>query len=311
MLVLSPMSGYTDSAFKQLIREVESKCVLVTEFLSADAMRYESKKTLEMAAFDPSEHPVICQVFGKKVDNFVYAAKLLEAMGYDGVDINMGCPAKKVIRADHGSALTKIENQCTALKIVEEMSKAVKIPISCKVRLGWTDASYLLPFAKSLEGAGCKALMVHGRTTKQGYTGLANYEPIYELKKHLTIPVLGNGDVKSAKDAFEKLGNLDGLLIGRGTWGNPWIMKDIQHFFETGEVRDTELTFAEKIPMIIRHAELNVKVKGERRGILEMRKFLLMYARGFDGAKEMRSKFVSVETVEDIRRVLSEASLPC
>ena len=265
-LYFLPMSGYTDSSFKQLIKWVEPKCIVVTEFLSVDAIYYNSKKTLEMLQFHESEHPVIAQVFGKKLDHFVEAAKVIEAMGYDGVDINMGCPAKKVIRADHGSAMVKIENQCTAFAIVEAMSKAVKIPVSCKVRLGWTNADMLTEFSKNLEDRGCKCLMVHGRTTKQAYTGEADYEPIYEVKKALSIPVLGNGDITSAAKAKEKLGNLDGLLVGRGTWGNPWVMKDIQHFFDTGEVKESDLSMKEKLPTIIKHCELNMAVKGEERG---------------------------------------------
>jgi nifR3 family TIM-barrel protein len=305
MLLLSPMSGYTDTVYKQLIKFVEPKCIVVTEFLSVDAIFHHAKKTLQMLEFHESEHPVIAQVFGKTVEHFVKAAKVIEDMGYDGVDINMGCPAKKVIRADHGSAMVKIENQCTAFKIVEEMSKAVKIPISCKVRLGWENSESLIPFAKNLQDNGCKCLMVHGRTTKQQYSGVADYEPIYEAKKALSIPVLGNGDITSAQVAKDKLGNLDGLLVGRGTWGNPWMMSDIQHFFDTGEVRETVLTMKEKIPVMLKHAELQVLHKGEQRGIMEMRKFLLHYFKGFPGAKDMRRNMVQVSTLEDIRLLFS------
>ncbi len=305
-LVLAPMSGYTDSAYRQFIKSIEPKTVLVTEFLSADAIYYKSKKTLEMIQFDKSEHPIICQIFGKKIEQFVQAAKVVEDLGYDGVDINMGCPARKVIRSDHGSALVKIENQGKALEIVEAMSKAVKIPVSVKTRLGWNNAGGLLDFAKLLESAGCKCLMVHGRTTQEQYTGKADYEPIYKVKEELEIPVLGNGDVCSAQDAKDKLGNLDGLLVGRGTWGNPWVMKDIQNYFDTGEVLKTELSMIEKIPDIQEHAKLMVKVKGEERGVMEMRKYLLMYVKGFPGAKEMRKDLVMVKTMRDVERVLGK-----
>lgn len=304
LLVLAPMSGYTCSAYRQLIKYIEPKTLVVTEFVSADAIHYKSKKTLEMLRFQDSECPIICQVFGKRIENFVDAAKVIESLGFDGIDINMGCPARKVIRSDHGSALAKIENQDTAFKIVEEMSKAVKIPVSVKTRLGWKDDSSLLDFAKSLESSGAKCLMIHGRTTQQQYTGEASYEPIYRVKEALSIPVLGNGDVCSASDAKAKLGNLDGLLVGRGTWGNPWVMKDIQHYFDTGKIRDTHLTLKKKIPTIHKHAELMIETKGEKRGVMEMRKYLLMYFRGFQGAKELRRQLVQVETLGDIQEVL-------
>jgi nifR3 family TIM-barrel protein len=198
----------------------------------------------------------------------------------------------------------KIENQEKALQIVEEIVKAVKIPVSVKTRLGWSDSDLLLDFAKSLESAGCKCLMIHGRTTQQQYTGKADYEPIYKVKDLLNIPVLGNGDINSAQDAKDKLGNLDGLLVGRGTWGNPWMMKDVQNYFDTGKVTQTELTMAKKIPAIKKHCKLMVETKGEKRGVMEMRKFLLMYAKGFPGAKEMRKDLVMVETMKDVERVL-------
>lgn len=311
MLVLSPMSGYTCSAYRRLIKEIEPNVILVTEFVSSDAITYNSKKTFEMLAYDKSEHPILCQIFGKHPENFVRAAKVIQSLGFDGIDINMGCPARKVIRSEHGSALARIENRDTALKIVEDVVKSVSIPVSVKTRLGWKDSKDLLDFAKSLESAGCRALMIHGRTTGQQYSGSADYEPIYAVKRELSIPVLGNGDIVSAATAKEKLGNLDGLLVARGTWGNPWVMKDVRKYFDTGVVSETSLSIREKIPTIVRHAQLMVEEKGEEKGIMEMRKFLLMYLKGFPGARDMRRNLVSVSTLTDVQSVLSEVAAIC
>jgi tRNA-dihydrouridine synthase B len=240
-LVLSPMAGYTDSAFRRLIKEVEPRTVVVTEFLSADALRYQGEKTLRMMRYDPIEQPIVVQIFGKRLENFVEAAKVIESKGVAGIDINMGCPAKKVIRADHGSALTKIENCELAYKIVEEMSKAVKIPISVKTRIGWENSDFLVPFCKRLEESGAKTVSIHGRTTAQAYKGMADWEPIYEVKRALSVPVLGNGDVvdlesyearvqgtlPGASRTLNQQITLDGVLIGRGSFGNPWVFCEI------------------------------------------------------------------------------------
>lgn len=317
-IVQSPMAGYTDSAYKQIARMCAPEAIVVTEFLSADAIFYKSKKTMQMAAFDKSEHPVILQLFGKHPDRFVYAAKIAEEMGYDGVDINMGCPAKKVIHSDHGSALVKIENRCVAMKIVSDMAKAVRIPVTVKTRLGWENADDLIPFCKELEANGAAAVTIHGRTTKQGYTGLADWEPIYELKRQLKIPVMGNGDVTSVSAFRKKIGNLDGVFVARGTFGDPWILGDIIEYSKNREqykqLTDEELdarfprsegiAWEKKLPVILRHCELAVQTKGEKLGMLEMRKHLAAYIKGLPGARELREKLVRVETLEEARGLL-------
>ena len=317
-IVQSPMAGYTDSAYKQVARLCAPDAIVVTEFLSADAIFYKSAKTMKMAAFDPSEHPVILQLFGKHPDRFVHAAKIAEEMGYDGVDINMGCPAKKVIHSDHGSALVKIENRCVAMKIVNDMVKAVKIPITVKTRIGWENSDDLINFCKELEANGCAAVAIHGRTTKQGYRGEANWEPIYELKKALKIPVFGNGDVTSVSAFRNKLGNLDGVYVARGTFGDPWILGDIIEFSRNRDKydqlsdeelderfpRSEKIAWEKKIPVILRHCELAVQTKGERVGMLEMRKHLAAYIKGLNGAKDLRERLVRVETLDQAREIL-------
>ncbi|MDP2691037.1 MAG: tRNA-dihydrouridine synthase [bacterium] len=318
IIVQSPMAGYTDSAYKQIVRMVAPEAVVVTEFVSTDAIFYQSKKSLKMMEFDTSEHPVILQVFGKNPERFVHAAKLAEEMGYDGIDINMGCPAKNVIRSDHGSALVKIKNRCVAMQIVSDMAKAVKIPVSVKTRLGWENADELLGFARELEKNGCASLAIHGRTTQQGYAGEANWDPIYEVKRHLGIPVLGNGDIFSVSDFRKKIGNLDGVFVARGTLGDPWIIADIIEYTRTPELyeqmTDAELDvrfprlekipWKKKKPVVLRHCELAVRTKGEHLGMLEMRKHLATYIKGLPGAKDLREKLVRVQTLEEARGIL-------
>lgn len=308
MVVLAPMAGVTDASYRQLIKRVAPETIVVTEFLSTDALAYGAKKTMEMLAFDASiERPFIVQVFGDTPQHFLEAAKIIESIGADGIDINMGCPAAKVVSSCHGAAL--IKNPKLAAELVHATKKAVKIPVSVKTRLGWDTADTLVSFCKGLEEAGADAFAIHGRRYCDKFTGKADWSQIYELKKAVQVPVIGNGDVMSAKDALEKIGNLDGVMVGRGTFGNPWVMKDIVDAF-AGKQAETIAppTFAEKIPFIVEHCELAVAIKGERVGMLEMRRHLSSYVKGFDGAADLRSKLVRVEKLADAKALLLAAA---
>lgn len=307
------MAGVTDASYRQLIKRVEPRVVVFTEFLSTDALAFGAKKTMDMLAFDPAiERPYIVQVFGHDPQHFLEAAKIIEQIGADGIDINMGCPAAKVVSSCHGAAL--IREPGLAAELVAATVKAVSIPVSVKTRLGWDTHETLIPFCKRLEEAGAQAFSIHGRRYHDKFTGKANWEPIYELKKHVSVPVIGNGDIMSAGDALEKIGNLDGVMVGRGTFGNPWVMKDIADALpEDGQSSSditppepmvTRLSFEEKIPFILEHCELAVRIKGEHRGMLEMRRHLSSYVKGFDGASEMRKMLVRVETLSQARAIL-------
>lgn len=329
IVALAPMAGVTDAAYRQLIKELAPDAVVYSEFLSTDAIHYGAKKTMGMMHFDPKkERPFIVQIFGKDPQHFLSAAKVVEEMGADGIDINMGCPAARVTSSCHGSALMKKPE--LAAELVMSAKEAVKIPVSVKTRLGWDSSDELIPFCKRLVEAGADALAIHGRTYRQKYSGQADWEPIYKLKEEVSIPVIGNGDIKNAQDAIDKLGNLDGVMIGRGTFGNPWIMADVCQAIKNCESRVTghesqdtrhathdtrqlvptvnKLTFEQKIPIILHHCELAVKLKGEKRGMLEMRKHLASYVKGISGAKELRAKLVRVESVEDVIRILKPQS---
>ncbi|MBT4120204.1 MAG: tRNA-dihydrouridine synthase [Candidatus Peribacter sp.] len=304
---LAPMAGVTDGSYRQLIKMLAPETIVYTEFLSTDAIHYGAKKTIQELEFDAeAEHPFIVQVFGKEPDHFLSAAKIIEEMGADGIDINMGCPAAKVVSSCHGSALLK--NADLAKRLVEATKKEVSIPVSVKTRLGWDCIDDLIPFCQGLVDAGADALAIHGRTYEGKFGGDANWDPIYELKDNISVPVIGNGDVCTAQDAVDKIKNLDGVMVGRGTFGNPWVMKDICdaliHGKEPGEPTVQTISFEEKIPFIIDHCELAVKVKGQKRGMLEMRRHLASYVKGIDGASDLRAQLVRVESVEEVKNIL-------
>jgi len=306
MVTLAPMAGVTDASYRQLIKRIEPSAIVYTEFLSTDALAYGGKKTMQMMDFDPTiERPFIVQVFGHDPDHFLEAAKIIEQAGADGIDINMGCPAAKVVSSCHGAALIK-EPQLAA-ELVAATVKAVKIPVSVKTRLGWDSSDTLVAFCKGLEAAGAQAFAIHGRTYTGKFHGKANWEPIYELKRNVSVPVIGNGDICTAQDALDKIGNLDGVMVGRGTFGNPWLMKDVADALRTGSVVPPtvhSITFQEKIPFILEHCELAVRIKGEKRGMLEMRRHLSSYVKGFDGASDMRNRLVRVETLSEAAAIL-------
>ncbi len=311
MVALAPMAGVTDASYRQFIKSIAPETVLYTEFLSTDAIHYGAKKTLEMISYDADlERPFIVQVFGKDPEHFLTAAKVIEQLGADGIDINMGCPAAKVVSSCHGSAL--IRRPDLAAELVHATKKAVSIPVSVKTRLGWDTTETLIGFCKNLVDAGADALAIHGRRYCDKFTGQANWDPIYELKRQVSVPVIGNGDIATAADAVERLGNLDGVMVGRATFGNPWVMADIEEAFrekraqtETGTPTVQRLTFQEKIPFILRHCTLAVKTKGETKGMLEMRRHLASYVRGIDGASELRAKLVRVEKLQEVERILA------
>ncbi len=312
---LAPMAGVTDGSYRQLIKKLAPETIVYTEFLSTDAIHYGAKKTMKELEFDKEEeHPFIVQVFGKEPEHFLSAAKVIEEMGADGIDINMGCPAAKVVSSCHGSALLK--NADLAKRLVEATKKEVSIPVSVKTRLGWDNIDDLIPFCQGLVDAGADALAIHGRTYEGKFGGEADWNPIYELKENVSVPVIGNGDITCAQDAVDKIKNLDGVMVGRGTFGNPWVMKDITEAFRLRSAKckvqsakliptvDT-MTFEEKIPFIIEHCELAVKVKGQKRGMLEMRRHLASYVKGIDGASDLRAQLVRVESVEEVQNILS------
>ncbi len=296
---LAPMDGYTDSPYRQIVKKIAPQTVVFSEFYSADGLVHSKELQRKALTHETSEYPLIIQIFGKDPAMFREAAKIIEGYGITGIDINMGCPAKKVVKSGHGSSL--MINRDTAFQIVEEMSRAVKIPISVKTRLGWADHSLLTEFCTGLQNAGANLITVHGRTYQQAFKGSADFTGIYDLKQHLSIPVLGNGDVMGYEDGMRKIihprgegfKNLDGFMVGRASFGNPWC-------FLPGNY---EPTLGEILQTMMLHGELLWKSK-ERKGMMEARKHLVQYLHGFPWVKEYRTELVHVESVEDIRKVM-------
>ena len=304
-VILAPMAGYTDSSFRQLVKKIAPPVICITELISADGLAYASKKTLKMLEFDEIERPNILQLFGKRIEHFKKAVKIAEEAGFDGVDINMGCPARKVIGSMHGSAL--IKTQELAFKIVEICATNTKLPVSVKTRLGWDDGSTLDEFTKGLEDAGAQMITIHGRTTKQGFLGEANWEPIYRVKKNLSISVTGNGDIKSGEDAKQKIKNLDGIMVGRATFGNPWLMGEVcvaLGISKPDEIIDHPADFKALKKWMLKHCKLSVKVHGKKKGMLDIRKHFATYIRGFPNAAKIRSDLVRVEDINEVKKIL-------
>ncbi len=326
IVALAPMAGVTDASYRQLIKKVAPETVVFTEFLSTNAISYGSERTLKMLEFDPAvERPFIVQIFGSDPQKFLEACKVIEQTGADGIDINMGCPAAKIVSSCYGSALMR--NPVLAAELVAAACKAVSIPVSVKTRLGWDSRENLIPFCKALVDAGAKALSIHGRRYCDKFTGKADWEPIYALKKEVNVPVIGNGDIASAEDALRMIRNLDGVMIGRATYGNPWLMREIAEAFNEcllsrdvngewkvesgkwkvpGEMTSDEKfgIFRKRVPFILDHCDLSVKYKGEKRGVLEMRRHLGSYVKGFDGAKELRMKLLTLERLDEVQSAL-------
>ncbi|PID84163.1 dihydrouridine synthase [Candidatus Gracilibacteria bacterium] len=297
---LAPMDGYTDSPYRQIVKKIAPNTVVFSEFFSADGLTHSKRLQETALKHSKIESPLIIQIFGKDPIKFAEAAKIIEDSGVDGIDINMGCPARKVVKSGHGSSLM-IQRE-TAFKIVEEMVKAVDIPVSVKTRLGWDNDEPLIDFCKGLENAGASLITVHGRTYKQAFGGEADFTGIYKLKQALKIPVIGNGDVSDYDDGMQKILSpnpddkpLDGFMIGRASFGNPWCFLPGKYIPTLAEVLDTMTT----------HGELLWKWK-ERRGMMEARKHLVQYLRNFPGVKSYRSQLVHVESPDDILNVIGQ-----
>lgn len=293
IVALAPMDWFTDSAYRQVVKWVNNDVVCFSEFFSADGLVHSKFLADSVLPHAKIEEPLIIQIFGKDPEMFAKAALVIEKYNITGIDINMWCPAKKVVKSGHGSGL--MINVDTAYRIVEALSKATKLPISVKTRLGWENPENLIDFAKWLEAAGANLITVHGRTYKQAYSWIANWEPIYELKKQLKIPVIGNWDVKNYDDGINKLENLNWFMIWRASFGNPWCFLPGNYVPSFGEILDT----------MQKHAKLLIELKW-RKWSLESRKHMVQYLHSFPGVKNYRKKLVLVDNMNDVENVLNE-----
>ncbi len=302
-LFLAPMEDVTDASFRYICKEYGAD-VMYTEFVSSDALVRDIKRSLDKLETFPYERPIGIQIYGHIPEAMAEAAKMAEQANPSFIDINFGCPVNKIANRGAGSGMMRYPEKM--LDITKRVVDGVKLPVTVKTRLGWDENSKIIvELAEQLQDAGIAALTVHGRTRMQMYKGDADWTLIGEIKKNprIKIPIIGNGDITSpegAKEAFDKYG-VDGVMIGRATYGRPWIFKEIKHYLSTGEYMPP-LTVEEKANLAKRHLLKSVEVKGERVGVLEMRRHLSAYFKALPDFKPIRMKLV---TENDYREVLS------
>ena len=321
-IMLAPMAGATDYAFRRVCRKFGAE-YLVSEMVCAKALCYEQKikksliaspsKTAPLAAIGDGELPMAVQIFGSEPEFMAEAARMIAENNYRGttskfiptaIDINMGCPVNKVVSNGEGSALLK--NPELAGKIVEAVALAVDLPVTVKIRTGWDSNSInCVEMAKRLEASGASLICVHGRTREQQYAPYADWSHIARVKEALSIPVIGNGDIFEPNDALKMMNETgcDGVMIGRGALGNPWIFENVINLFEGREAR--RISTNEVVDTALWHLALMIENKGERAGIAESRKHLGWYMKGVRGAAELRNRINCAESLNELTEILN------
>ena len=305
-LVLAPMAGVTDLAFRQICRELGAG-LTVTEMVSAKALCYQDRKTRSLLRLGPGEHPAGVQIFGSDAACMAEAACMAaELSGADFIDINMGCPAPKIVNNGDGSALMKDPE--LASKVIAAVVNAVDVPVTVKFRKGWDEKSVnCVEFAKMAEQSGAAAITLHGRTRSQQYSGTADWDAIREVKQAVSIPVFANGDVAEPEDAVRILAHTgaDGVMIGRGSLGDPWLFERANALLETG-ICPALPPFAERIDTAVRQIELAAEQKGEHIAMLEARRHVNCYLKRESGVKAFKNRICALTKLSDLYEIADE-----
>ena len=305
-LLLAPMEDVSDPPFRALCKEMGAD-IVYTEFISSEGLiRNAQKSVIKLDIFE-KERPVGIQIFGANLDSMLQSVDIVEAVNPDIIDINFGCPVKKVVSKGAGAGILKDID--LMVKLTKEMCKRTHLPVTIKTRLGWDENSIkIVEVAERLQDVGAKAISIHGRTRAQMYKGEANWKPIAEVKNNprMFIPVFGNGDVNSPEKAklMRDQYGLDGAMIGRASIGNPWFFNQVKEYFKTGK-HAKKPSILERIKVARRHLEMSIKWKGERLGILETRRHYSNYFKGIQDFKQHRTKLVTLETVSELMDVFA------
>ena len=304
--ILAPMAGVTDLPFRLLCRE-QGAGLLSMEMVSAKALSFHNKNTQDLLEIAEGENPIALQLFGSDADLIARMAKEIEERPFDILDLNMGCPVPKVVNNGEGSALMK--NPKRVEEIVAKTVKAVKKPVTVKIRKGFDEEHVnAVEIARIIEASGAAAVAVHGRTREQYYSGAADWDIIRQVKEAVSIPVIGNGDVTSAVRAQQmmKETGCDGVMIGRAARGNPWIFRETAEYLATGNMPERPGRREIK-EMILRHCELQLRYKGEYTGIREVRKHVAWYTAGLPHSARLRGRVNEIETMEELKELLEES----
>ncbi|HBP26326.1 MAG TPA: tRNA dihydrouridine synthase DusB [Acholeplasmatales bacterium] len=305
-IALAPLAGYTNPAYRMLMKEFGADLVF-SEMISAKGLLYDNEKTWELTEVEPEEHPIAIQIFGGDIDSMVKAAMMIDQKtSADIIDLNMGCPVRKVLKAEGGCQLLTDVNKIEAM--VREIVKNVQKPVSVKIRAGINHkAINCAEVAKAAERAGASFLTIHGRTQSDMYSGKVNLDYIKAVKKAVTIPVIGNGDIRSVADAQRMIDQtgVDMIMVGRGSFGNPWLIRDLKDHFE-GRPLQPAPTSEAKIRMCQKHLMMLLAIKPEKIALLEMRSLAAWYVKGIEHSKDFRQKLNLVSRKEELLSLLDE-----